>query len=318
MISDIKTKIRAIIGDFSKVDFQVFSYTTSNIFSLIEQNITDINEVLVNGSALESGADYSWSTTTNKITITGVTFVVDDNIEVNYDFNQYSDTELTEYIRAALVWLSVLEFGEYEINGTEIYPQPSKKDENLIALVASILIKPNYISYKLPNVAVTYPENSSKEERIQDLISAFKYGTGVVGVVDTERSYYDDTITDFPVLVANLIETFNFDLEMFYGTKTKIVVEIQNKNDVLCDLTGGKVYFTIKENYTDADSAAIFSSDLDPSTYYSGAVELMLDSDDTELVGSYFYDIKYVDVNGNTYVLYFGKIKFIDSVTKRA
>ena len=70
MLSQVRTKIRALIEDTAKSDFEAFTYTNSSVFILSESNILSIVEVSKNSSALGSG-DYSYDSTTNKLTITG-------------------------------------------------------------------------------------------------------------------------------------------------------------------------------------------------------------------------------------------------------
>lgn len=187
MITNIRDKIRALVVDVSKSSFETFLYTTTNIFTIAEQNIT-ITKVLLNG---EENEDYTFDEDTNKITITASGLTTSDVIEVDYTYYKYSDTEIDEYIKSALVWVSVYSHDEkdyeYEIesSGTgTIVPTPENRTEDLIAIVASILIKPNYSSYKLPNVTVTYPEKLTKEEKIEKLVTKFNMGLGLNCIIE--------------------------------------------------------------------------------------------------------------------------------------
>ena len=117
---------------------------------------------------------------------------------VDFLYTKYSDTEIDEYIKGALVFISVFSHAvkdyEYEIeSGGEgsIVPTPENRTTDLVALVASILIKPNYSSYKLPNLTVTYPETMSKEEKIEKLVTKFNMGLGQNDILT-----YDIDVTD--------------------------------------------------------------------------------------------------------------------------
>lgn len=185
MLTGVRQKIRAIVEDFGKSDFETFTYTTSNIFTLAESNINSITKVLKNGVALGSG-QYDYDSTTNKITISA-SLVSGDIIEVDYTFSKYSNTELTEYIRASLVHISIFSHEseiDYEIEGDDIDPTPDNKTLDLIALVSSIIIKPDYNLYRLPNLTVRYPRNVSKEDKIEKLIARFNRGLGVNDVLE--------------------------------------------------------------------------------------------------------------------------------------
>jgi len=187
MITKIKEKIRALVEDFPKSDFETFTYGTSSIFTLSESNITTISKVLKNGNELGTG-DYSYDSVTNKIEIIS-SLTNGDIVEIDYTYNKYSDEELIEYIRASLVWItwySDSDLADFELENGEIVPTPDNKATDLIALISSIIIKPNYSSYRLPNLTVTYPRRMSKEEKIQRLITKFERGIGLNVVITIE------------------------------------------------------------------------------------------------------------------------------------
>lgn len=183
MFTGLRQKIRALVEDFEKSDFETFTYTTSDTFTLAESNINSITKVLKNGSELGSG-QYSYDSTTNKLTITA-SMIKEDIIEVDYTYNKYSDDELNEYIRASLVWISSFADGEtdYEVESDDIYPTPDTKTMDLIVLISSILIKPDYTTYRLPTMTVIYSGRLPKDVKIQKLISRFRRGLGVNDVL---------------------------------------------------------------------------------------------------------------------------------------
>lgn len=185
MIADILTKIRALIQDLPKTDFQIFTYSTSNVFKLAEPNIEEVVKVLVRGAVLGSGQSFDFDENSSEVTVNGVSFNVNDPIEVRFTFTKYGDEELTQYIRAALTWLNIYGVGEeeFEIEDDEIAPEITKAQEDLIALVCSILICPDFQNYKLPNVSITYPSLMPKEERIARLITRFQHDAGAADVI---------------------------------------------------------------------------------------------------------------------------------------
>ena len=187
MLNDLRSKIRALIEDNGEVGVEVFRYTNSNIFTLAEPNISEITKTLVNGNILGSGEDSDYDSETHKVTVTGVDYSTGDTTEFTYTFFKYSDTELNQFIRASLVWLNIYHFSdenfEYDLTADEIFPDMSGKDIDMVAIIASILIKPDYTSYKLPNLSVTYPDDVNKMDKIQDFITGVKTGIGAVGVI---------------------------------------------------------------------------------------------------------------------------------------
>ena len=190
MIVDLNKKIRALIEDFPTSDIQMFNYTVSNVFTMAEPNITNIDLVLVNGTPLSGGASFLYDNATKKITVNGISFVTTDKIEVDFTFGQVSDATILEHVRAALVWLSIFDYSDsnFELKENIIYDTPTDNELNLIALIASILIKPNCQSMALPNMKVVYAPQTSKEDKIETLITRFKHGIGAIGVISINLS----------------------------------------------------------------------------------------------------------------------------------
>ena len=187
-IGTLRTKVRALVNDIVKSEKESFTYTNSAIFILAEENIEGITQITKNGTLLDTG-EYSFSSTTNEVTIapeTGNELSNGDVIIVTYTFYKYSTTELDEWIRASLVWMSVKDATEkdFEIEDGDIFPTPDNRTLDLIVLIASILINPNWSEYRLPNLTVRYPRRFSKEEKIEKLIGKFTIGLGVSDILD--------------------------------------------------------------------------------------------------------------------------------------
>jgi len=183
MLDELYIKVKSLVGDFGNSSFEVFEYTTSNVFTVAQTNIT-ITQVLLNSVVT---TDYTFDADTNKITITASGLSSTDKIEVDFSYNVYSDTELKEYIRAALVWISIYGYneGDFEIEDLSVYPTPSNEAEDLISLIASILIKPNYNKKSLPGgITITYPKTLSKEQVIEKLVTRFNRGLGAIGLIE--------------------------------------------------------------------------------------------------------------------------------------
>jgi len=184
MLDTIRTKIRALVPDATKSDTETFTYESSAIFTLAESNIVTVSKVEKNGVELGSGT-WDYDSSVNQVTISD-SLSSGDVLVIYFTYTTYSDTELKEYVRASLVWMSSFGYQEtvYELEENDINPTPDKITTDLIALVASILIKPDYSQYSLPNLTVKYPRTMTKEDRIIKLISRFKHGLGVNGILD--------------------------------------------------------------------------------------------------------------------------------------
>ena len=183
MLSSIRTKIRALVADFALTMIDTFTYSTSNIFTLTEENDISITGMTINGAA---NLDYSYSSVTNEVTITASGLAMNDVIIIKYTYKNYSDVELNEYIRASLVFISMhsKHGNDFELETDMIYPVPTNQEQDLIALIGSILINPNYSEYRLPSVTVRYPRTMTKEKRIQETIFRFRKSIGILEVLE--------------------------------------------------------------------------------------------------------------------------------------
>jgi hypothetical protein len=141
MLETIKQKIRALIEDLPQKGFDTFTYTNYATFTLSEENILVITKVTLNGIELGTG-EYDYGSNTNKLTITKTGLTQGTIIIVDYTYNKYSETELTEFVRASLVWISLYSYQEtdYELDEDEISPTPDNKTTDLIALISSVFV----------------------------------------------------------------------------------------------------------------------------------------------------------------------------------
>jgi len=184
LISELRTKTRALVTDFSKTGVETFVYSSGDsAFTLQESYPETITSVTKNGVALGSG-EYSFDTDTNELTITDA-LSAGDIIICSYTYYKYSNNEIDEYIRGALAWISVYSScdSDFELEDEDIFPTPASKEEDLIAIISSILIKPNYSEYRLPNLTVKYPRTTSKDEKIKRLIERFYLGLGISDII---------------------------------------------------------------------------------------------------------------------------------------
>ena len=178
MTTDIITIIRGLIKDLLRADGKKsYVYKTDNSFLLPEPfvNSTSIN-VYQNGTLLNT-ADWSYNTTTNKVTInfltTGNSLDVDDSIEIKFSYySKYSDTELVSYIESTLVFFAQKRYKKLFMMGcndsivTYNGVNPTKEEEYIIALITAISIEPQNIDIKTKGFSVSAIESDSKSEQI--------------------------------------------------------------------------------------------------------------------------------------------------------
>jgi len=171
-VTTIATLVRALVNDEEQTGTDVFVYTTSSIFTLTEKNVNSVSDVSVNG--VSSGVTYTVSLATSKISVTS-DLTTEDVIEVTYAYNSnYSDNELIAYIKSALTHLSINNLTTYMIDDITIYPEPADKEANLIGLIASILINPENISYRMPDISVAVPKDLNTLDKIRKVIAIYK------------------------------------------------------------------------------------------------------------------------------------------------
>ena len=171
-LTTITELVRYIVQDFARTASDIFTYENSSIFTLSEPNIVSVSDVGIND--VTSGTTYSYSSATNQVTVSGAS--AGDTVEVFYSYySNYTDTEIEGYIRAALGYISINRYADYQVLNSSVYPTPPEADKNLIAMVASILIEPDNKTYRLPDMSISVPFRSLlTPDRIAKTISIFK------------------------------------------------------------------------------------------------------------------------------------------------
>jgi len=193
MLTNIIAKIRGLTEDYERTTSDIRKYVSSKIFTLNQEHPTSLVATYINNLPLESGQSATLDTSTNQVTIVA-NLVMDDVIEFKYKFYcKNSDEILKQYIISALVWISLYGDEDFELedDGVDayVYPTPNNKEEDLIAVVASILINPNFETYKFGNVTMTYPKNTPKDDKIRGIVQDFYSGLGVWCTLELDKNY---------------------------------------------------------------------------------------------------------------------------------
>jgi hypothetical protein len=182
-LTSIAVTTRTLVNDDEQTGNDVFVYTSSSVFTLTEKNVNAISSVMVNGT--ESGVTYTEDLATSRVSITS-NLNVDDVVDITYTcYSNYSTSEIYGYIKSAIVHLCVNNGGTFTLDGTDIYPEPTASESNLIALVASILIDPKNISYRMPDIAVSVPKDLNTNDKIRKVIAIYKKdSTGLMFIAE--------------------------------------------------------------------------------------------------------------------------------------
>lgn len=113
------------------------------------------------------------------------------------------------------------------------------------------------------------------------------------------------------------------------GTAYTITFRLKDEANEPVDITGYKLFFTAKKNLADTDADAFIVIDVDPGditnpTQGEHIFELKGfptnpgDRDSTDIPpGSYFWDVKWLDTNGNPGAIPHKKLKIVENVTDR-
>ena len=177
MADPIKTQIiaflRAILGDEIKDGVDIAQYNTSTVFSLSEPNTQTVTSVAVND--VTSGITYTYDSALQKVTVTS-SLLTDDIVEIDYTYySNYSDTELVGYIKHAMGYVAINQYATWEFKEDDnIYPVPSFAEQNLIAMIASVIIDPENKSIRTPDFSVTIKNPMTTADLIGKIIAIFK------------------------------------------------------------------------------------------------------------------------------------------------
>jgi uncharacterized membrane protein len=184
-LSDLTTKTRYLLKDISltRSPGDIFIYGSSSVFTLEENNVISVTTVLVNDVELSSG-DWSYDTSTNKVTVTA-SLVAGDTVEIRYTYySNYSSNEIENAIQAALVHISANNYKDFIEEATYIFPEPSEREENLIAMVAALILDGDNISYRLPDMSISRPSGKPTHDKISQVIAIFKKNShGIFAII---------------------------------------------------------------------------------------------------------------------------------------
>jgi len=178
-VTTIESLVRYMIEDYSTsmVPGDIFVYTTSNVFTLTEANVLSVSVVLKNDVELDSG-EYTYNASRNQLTVSA-SLNSGDTVEIQYSYYpNYSASEIENYIRAAVVHLSVNNYYTFELaTDDNFYPEITNAEKNLVAFIAATLIKPDNRSYRLPDISVSVPKSLPTRDLISKAVAIFKHNT---------------------------------------------------------------------------------------------------------------------------------------------
>lgn len=107
-------------------------------------------------------------------------------------------------------------------------------------------------------------------------------------------------------------------LEIKRGDSKSYTLFFTDENSVPLDITGYTLFFTVKEKLDDVDTSAKISYTITTFTSpTTGEAVINLTPSNTNLIGSYLFDIQIKDTAGNITTILEGIINFSRDVTLR-
>lgn len=193
MYDNIVLKLRDLIQDtLVSASPDIYEFTSSKVFTLSEKSLDSTTIVVYKNGTLVTASNYSYSSATNKLTfIPAYSLTAGDVIEVDYSaYLKYSTTELEAYVRSAIVYISCGQYKTFKDRCGVLYPTPTEAEENLIALVASLIIKRSIQSYKTNEISIVFNEKDTLEEKISKVIYQFNKPNGIFDFHDLDNWTY--------------------------------------------------------------------------------------------------------------------------------
>jgi len=192
--ANILTMIRGFIRDNLKSNGRdSFQYDTDTSFQLSQDYVSSATiTVYINGTLKTITSDYTYNSSTNKVTITA-SLTKNDDVDIAYSYyEKYSDTELLAFIKCNLGRFVEHRYSKYfyinddgdvvTLDGFD----PTVEEANVIALITSVDIDPKNITVRTRDFTITSEQNKSKAEQINEIFSRWMRAFGKIDFLDEE------------------------------------------------------------------------------------------------------------------------------------
>lgn len=196
--SSIINIIRGLINDKIRTDGRaVHEYTDDNKFSLKHDYPSSSSIIVLKNSVELDTQDWSYDSDTNRVNVvfisSGLSLSSGDIIDIRYNYYmKYSDTELSAYLESALTYFALHRYKKiFEINSdNEIVSindiDPNTNELYFISIIASILIDPQNIKIKIPDLEIEAKRDKSDQQQILEAFRSFKRFLGEITLEEIE------------------------------------------------------------------------------------------------------------------------------------
>ncbi len=191
--ANIITLVRGIIEDNLKSDgrdSERYDQDTSFLLSKVFVSEATI-KVFQNGTELTITTDWTYNSSTNRVTITSALVKNDDIIITFSYYDQYSDAEILAFINTCLSTFVVKRYEKYFYidDNDEVVTldgvNPTVQEANIMAIITAIDIDPNNITIKTKDYTISPEENLSTSKQIDRVFSNFLRSFGSTGFLET-------------------------------------------------------------------------------------------------------------------------------------
>ena len=196
-LTNFYSKIRDLIQDQLMPDYYAAEFTGTSRTFIVQDSTVDADTVKVYVNQTEvlagsGGSNWDFDATSSRLTFSD-TYPLNngDVIEIYYSaYKKYTNSEIRQYLSSAIIRLSVNRYQTFILRSDDtIFPTPVESDENLLCLVASILMEGNISLYKTNEVMISFMKDEDNEERIRVAVRQFKKCYGVIDYHNTRRPY---------------------------------------------------------------------------------------------------------------------------------
>lgn len=194
--SDVIRLIRGIIKDTLRTDGQkAYEYESDNKFTLPEPFVSSTSINVYQNGTLLSTDDWSYSSSTNQVTIVFVTsgkaLVNGDTILITFSYyGKYSENEIENYLEASLVYFvqyrysKIFQFDSNDEIITYNGINPTVSELQFISIIAAITIDPDNITIKTKEFTINGTTEKSKDDLIKEAFKNFQKNFGIINFVE--------------------------------------------------------------------------------------------------------------------------------------
>lgn len=182
-LTNLESKIRYVLNDVAESVQDIFTYSTSRIFTLEENNPITVSTVHINDVLLPSS---DWSYSSSKVTIddtltSGYSLSTGASVKITYTcYKNFSSTEVSSAIRTVLMQLSISNYLDFIVDASSnVQPEPTIKEQNLIAIISAYKLRPDVNNLRLPDFSVSKKDVLNFEDFTRKVLAYNDWSGGI-------------------------------------------------------------------------------------------------------------------------------------------